>query len=130
MCIFYIINIFIIVYPTQLIIIQLKYKSNTFLDFIKNKYKEKVNNIDNKQKSKIIDNKESIKQIYNREKINIIDNKDKVKINDNNENIKIIIENKEINNSLLLKKNEEYKNKINELKNIIKELKYQLIEKR
>jgi len=108
---------------------QLKHKSNTFLDFIKNKYKEKVYNIDNKEKAKIIDNKESIKQIYNKEKINNIDNKEKIKINDNNDNTKIIIENKELNNSLLIKKNEEYKNKINELENIIKELKIQLIEK-
>ena len=108
------------VYPTQLIKIQLKHKSNTFLDFIKNKYKEKVNNIDNKEKAKIIDNKESIKQIYNREKINNIENKEKIKINDNNENTKIIIENKEINNSLLIKKNEEYKNKINDLKILLR----------
>ena len=67
-----------------------------------------------KENNKIIDNKESIKDIDNREKINNIDNK---------ENAKIIIGNKEdINNSLLMEKNEEYKNRIKELEN-------QLIEK-
>ena len=64
--------------------------------------------------------------------VNNIDNKEKkkTKIIHNNEKNKTIIENKEdINNSFLLKRNEEYKNKINELESIIKKLKNQLIEK-
>ena len=57
---------------------------------------------------------------YNREKINDFDNK---------ENTKIIENKSDINNLLLLKINEKYINKINELERIIKELKIQLIEK-
>jgi len=78
---------------------QLKQESNTFLDFI---------------------NDDSVKKEYKKE-VNIIDNKKKAK---NNIEIK-----EDLNNSLLKKKNEEYKNKIIELENIIKELKNQLIEK-
>ena len=49
--------------------------------------------------------------------------------NNNNEKIKIIDIKDNINNSVLLKENEEYKNKINELEKNIKELEIKLIEK-
>ena len=81
---------------------QSKYNTNTFLefinyDFIKNKNKGNVNNIDKKENIKIIDNKESINNIGNKENTKIIDNNEKINKIDNKE---------ELNNSLF-KQNED-----------------------
>ena len=114
-----------------IIIIQLKYKSNTFLCFInynldKNKNKEKENNIDNKKKTKTIDNKEDINKLLKeneeyKNEIDVYKNEiDEYKSEINNYKNEINEYKNEMN---------EYKKKINELEKNIEELKIQLKEK-